>query len=108
MTVWIYTMSRASRGAVECIEYMYVSMRVCHVELENDFKSDPDCTPSITVPRNTVWRARVTDFLMINCTVVSESHCWKNMEVSWCRIDDINGCRPLKHSSNIHIITEWR
>ncbi|XP_053495680.1 uncharacterized protein LOC128616861 [Ictalurus furcatus] len=71
-------------------------------------ESDPDCTPSITVPRNRVWRARVTDFLMINCTVVSESHCWKNMEVSWCRIDDKNGCRPLKHSSNIHIVTELR
>ncbi|KAF5894575.1 B- and T-lymphocyte attenuator-like, partial [Clarias magur] len=69
-------------------------------------ESGSDCIPFIRLPRNTAWRARVTDVLMINCTVVSESHCWENIAVTWCRIDDKNGCRPLIHSN--HTSTEWR
>ncbi|KAF4075318.1 hypothetical protein AMELA_G00233110 [Ameiurus melas] len=64
-----------------------------------------DCIPSIMVPRNTMWKVRVMDKLKINCTVDSESHCWKNINVSWCKIEDKSECRSLKHSD--HITTEW-
>ncbi|KAF5888230.1 B- and T-lymphocyte attenuator-like, partial [Clarias magur] len=68
--------------------------------------SGPDCLLSLKVPRNTAWRARVTDVLMINCTVVMEPNCWENIAVTWCRIDDNHECRPLIHSN--HTSTVWR
>lgn len=66
----------------------------------------PDCIPSIMVPRNTAWKVRVMTSLKINCTVDTESHCRKNVDVSWCRIDNKSECRSLKHSD--HITTEQR
>ncbi|GAA6074488.1 uncharacterized protein LOC113657158 isoform X4, partial [Tachysurus ichikawai] len=65
--------------------------------------SNLDCFPSLMVPRNTVWSARVKDQLMINCTVVSEPNCWNNIAVSWCKIDMKNEYRSLYHTS-----TGWR
>ncbi|XP_060745179.1 uncharacterized protein LOC132858721 isoform X3 [Tachysurus vachellii] len=58
------------------------------------------------VLRNTARSARVTDLLMIYCTVVSEPNCWNNIAVLWCRIDINNKCRSLTHST--HTSTEWR
>lgn len=72
----------------------------------NTTGTHPDCIPSIMVPRNTLWKVRVMTSLKINCTVDTESHCWKNVDVSWCRIDNKSECRSLKHSD--HITTEQR
>ncbi|XP_047673655.1 uncharacterized protein LOC113657158 isoform X6 [Tachysurus fulvidraco] len=58
------------------------------------------------MPRNTVWSARVTERLMINCTVETKTNCWNNIAVSWCKIDMKNECIYLTHST--HTSTEWR
>ncbi|XP_017570593.1 uncharacterized protein LOC108437767 [Pygocentrus nattereri] len=65
-----------------------------------------DCIPSLRVPRNTVWKSPEKETLKINCTVTTESHCWKNLSVSWCKIEDTDHCRPLNHSN--HTGTGWR
>uniref|UniRef100_A0A3B4D1G5 Ig-like domain-containing protein n=1 Tax=Pygocentrus nattereri TaxID=42514 RepID=A0A3B4D1G5_PYGNA len=65
-----------------------------------------DCIPSLRVPRNTVWKSPEKETLKINCTVTTESHCWKNVSVSWCKIEDTDHCRPLNHSN--HTGTGWR
>ncbi|XP_026866242.2 uncharacterized protein LOC113577655 [Electrophorus electricus] len=65
-----------------------------------------ECIPVLTVPRNTVWRAAPMNTLKINCNVSIPSHCWENLALSWCKVDDGNDCKPLNHSS--HITTEWR
>ncbi|KAL6481697.1 hypothetical protein MHYP_G00097770 [Metynnis hypsauchen] len=65
-----------------------------------------DCIPSLKVPRNTVWNSPEKETLKINCTIITESHCWKNLSVSWCKIEDNNDCRPLSHSN--HTGTGWR
>ncbi|XP_058262750.1 uncharacterized protein LOC131363839 [Hemibagrus wyckioides] len=88
--------------------FLIISSLLILVQLSvrvNTDESNLDCFPSIMVPRNMVWRARVMDILMINCTVVSEVHCWKNIEVSWCRITEINECR---HFHSKHTITGWK
>ncbi|XP_060745188.1 uncharacterized protein LOC132858721 isoform X4 [Tachysurus vachellii] len=72
----------------------------------NTDESNLDCFPSVMVLRNTARSARVTDLLMIYCTVVSEPNCWNNIAVLWCRIDINNKCRSLTHST--HTSTEWR
>ncbi|XP_076839204.1 B- and T-lymphocyte attenuator [Brachyhypopomus gauderio] len=64
------------------------------------------CIATLTVPRNTVWRAAPMQLLKINCTVTTDPHCWKNTSVSWCKVDNGNDCKLLNHSS--HTITEWR
>ncbi|KAL7845610.1 hypothetical protein AOLI_G00238020 [Acnodon oligacanthus] len=65
-----------------------------------------DCIPSLRVPRNTVWKFPEKETLKINCTVMTESHCWKNLSASWCKIEDIDHCRPLSYSN--HSGTGWR
>ncbi|KAL6481695.1 hypothetical protein MHYP_G00097750 [Metynnis hypsauchen] len=65
-----------------------------------------DCIPSLRVPRNTVWKSPEKETLKINCTVITESHCWKILSVSWCKFEDNNDCRPLSHST--HTGTGWR
>ncbi|XP_049325979.1 uncharacterized protein LOC103040670 [Astyanax mexicanus] len=65
-----------------------------------------NCIPSIRVPRNTVWTSSENETLMIKCTVFTEPHCWKNLPVSWCRINDKNECRPMTDST--HFSTAWR
>ncbi|KAI4889455.1 hypothetical protein NFI96_000409 [Prochilodus magdalenae] len=66
-----------------------------------------DCIPSIRVSRNAVWwKSSERETLKINCTVLIESHCWKNLSVFWCKIGDGDHCRPLSHSN--HTGTEWR
>ncbi|XP_036419390.1 uncharacterized protein LOC118803003 [Colossoma macropomum] len=65
-----------------------------------------DCIPSLRVPRNTVWKFPEKETLKINCTVITESHCWKNLSVSWCKIEDTDHCRPLNQCN--YTATEWR
>ncbi|KAL7852501.1 hypothetical protein SRHO_G00182860 [Serrasalmus rhombeus] len=65
-----------------------------------------DCIPTLRVPRNTVWKSPEKETLKINCTVTTESHCWKTVSVSWCKIEDTDHCRPLSHSN--HTGTGWR
>ncbi|KAL7845607.1 hypothetical protein AOLI_G00237990 [Acnodon oligacanthus] len=65
-----------------------------------------DCIPSLRVPRNTVWKFPEKETLKINCTVMTESHCWKNLSASWCKIEDTDHCRPLSYSN--HSGTGWR
>ncbi|XP_047673664.1 uncharacterized protein LOC125138368 isoform X2 [Tachysurus fulvidraco] len=67
-------------------------------------ESNQDCLPYAMVPRNTVWSARVTERLMINCTVVSKPNCW-NIAVSWCKLEMNNECIYLTHST--HTSTVW-
>ncbi|XP_047673658.1 uncharacterized protein LOC113634778 isoform X2 [Tachysurus fulvidraco] len=62
------------------------------------------CIRSVRVQRNTGWSARVTERLMINCTV--QSNCKDNITVKWCKIDMKNQCIHLNHSN--HTSTEWR
>ncbi|XP_047673651.1 uncharacterized protein LOC113657158 isoform X2 [Tachysurus fulvidraco] len=69
-------------------------------------ESNLDCFPSMWVPRNTVWSARVTERLMINCTIYSEPNCWNNIAVSWCKLDMNKECIYLTHST--HTSTVWR
>ncbi|XP_072512985.1 uncharacterized protein [Salminus brasiliensis] len=65
-----------------------------------------DCLTSIRVPRSTVWKAPEKRTLKINCTVIAESHCWKNVSALWCRIDDDNNkCTPLNHYTRT--TAEW-
>ncbi|XP_047673654.1 uncharacterized protein LOC113657158 isoform X5 [Tachysurus fulvidraco] len=72
----------------------------------NTDESNLDCFPSMWVPRNTVWSARVTERLMINCTIYSEPNCWNNIAVSWCKLDMNKECIYLTHST--HTSTVWR
>lgn len=51
-----------------------------------------------------MWNIQEMKSLKINCTV--ESHCWKIIDVSWCRIDDKNECGPLINWN--HLTTEWK
>ncbi|XP_053085712.1 B- and T-lymphocyte attenuator isoform X1 [Pangasianodon hypophthalmus] len=98
------------RFFMACCVFQIICILIIHLWLSplissNTNESDLDCIPSIMVPRNTVWKAPVMKSLTINCTVDSESHCWKNINVTWCRIDDKNECRALNRSN--YTTNEW-
>ncbi|KAK1802952.1 hypothetical protein P4O66_021485, partial [Electrophorus voltai] len=92
-----------------CVSKVISNLIVMHVLLVSSGVTEGsflECIPVLTVPRNTVWRAAPMSTLKINCTVSIPSHCWENLALSWCKVDEGNDCKPLNHSS--HITTEWR